>query len=210
MFIIGDIVRAKSGRIGNGMYGTVEIGPENKLYVIDNENSPEICLEGNEHLFTIVGNIRDSNGSSKLLDRHYSDNINIEDLRNFYIKYQNDVTRTFDEFLFSRFGELKYDIRREAFINVLLKTLKEKYPDFIFINEGVPDDSRSIGIGVYNIPDEIFGRKLTSDFRSIEDELYDISDDFSEYDFDVLFFTRNVSTTKEHYKNILEKYSKDK
>lgn len=206
MFNIGDIVRAKSGRIGNGMYGTIEIGPDNELYVIDNENSPELCLKGNEHLFSAVGNVLDGNGSSKLLDRHYSDNINIEDLRNFYIKYQNDVTRTFDEFLFSMFGELKYDIKREAFINILLKTLKEKYPDFIFINEGVPDDSRSIGIGVYNIPDEIYNRTLKLNLRSIEDELYDLSNKFLPDEFDVLFFTRSKSVTIEHYSHILEKY----
>ena len=210
MFKVGDIVKSKSGRIGNGIHGIVKIGPDNELYVIDNENNHKICLKNCEHLFTVINNINiDQKESMRLLYQHYSCELDIENLRDFYIKYENDIDKSFNEYISDMIGIVKYKIKYDAFISILLKTLKEKYPDFIFINDNIFDNSETIRINVYNIPDEIYDRKINNTLQSIENELYEISNSFIKHEFDVLFFTNSVSTTKKYYNHILKKYNKE-
>lgn len=133
----------------------------------------------------------------------------LTNIEEFYNKHKSNLFLSLEEYYKQFENDIKYNIKRDAFINVLLKTLKEKYPNYIIINEGVPDDHSSIGIGIFNIPDEVLNREYKSNFRSIEDECYNLVTDTFNDEFDVLFFCRNVSTTKEHYQYRIDRYNKE-
>lgn len=134
----------------------------------------------------------------------------IDSLKQFHEKYKNNLTKSFNEYLQEIENDFRYSIKREAFTNVLLEALRKKYPEYIFINEGVPDDHLSIGIGIFNIPDELYNYQYKSNFRSIEDDCYDLVDDINKDQMDVMFMCRTVSTTKEHYQHIIDRHNLEK
>ncbi len=59
-FRIGDIVEWSGGRICNGKYGVIAIGPYGDLCVLDNEGAPDMQVSGHEHELRVVGNEKDN------------------------------------------------------------------------------------------------------------------------------------------------------
>lgn len=206
-FKIGDIVYHKCGRMCNGKYGYVAIGPYDTLCVLDNERAPECEVKGNEHLLSIVGHM-DKNPELLNIWSYQDPFYTIEDLRDFYKKYQDDLTKNFDDMLNEMKASFRYKVKKEAFTNILLKKLKEKYPEYIIIEQGCHDDPETIGIYIYNIPDDIYTKTFKLECKSMEDECYDLVHDINHGEFDVLFFLKSETITNEHYSHILEKYSK--
>lgn len=133
---------------------------------------------------------------------------NLQDLQDFYLKNKEHLNISFDDYVKDMYGSIKWAIKRDAFTNLLLKKLKEKYPEYIITNTGVDDDPNSIGIAIYNVPEDLYFRGLKNDCKSLEDECYDLMYDLCQGEMDVLFFIINETTTKEHYGHILEQYKK--
>ena len=59
-FLVGDIVEWSGGRICNGKYGVIAIGPYGDLCVLDNEGAPDMDVAGHEHELTVVGTEKDN------------------------------------------------------------------------------------------------------------------------------------------------------
>jgi len=59
-FNVGDIVKWSGGRICNGKYGVIAVGPYGELCVLDNEGAPDMEVDGHEHELTVVGNEREN------------------------------------------------------------------------------------------------------------------------------------------------------
>ena len=59
-FRVGDIVEWSGGRICNGKYGVIAIGPYGELCVLDNEGAPDMDVAGHENELTVVGTEKDN------------------------------------------------------------------------------------------------------------------------------------------------------
>ena len=58
-FHVGDIVEWSGGKICNGKYGLIAMGPYGELCVLDNEGAPDMDVKGHEHELRVVGNEKD-------------------------------------------------------------------------------------------------------------------------------------------------------
>ena len=56
----GDIVEWSKGRICNGKYGVIGVGPDGSLTVLDNEGAPDMDIEPHAHELRVVGNKKDN------------------------------------------------------------------------------------------------------------------------------------------------------
>lgn len=195
-FKVGDIVYYKAGRICNGKYGVIDIGPYEDLSVLDNEGAPHMEVKGNEELLEIVGNTKDN---PELLNEwtYQSSLYGIEDLRKVYIVHQENLTTNFDTFLEDAKKNMIFEIRQEAFENKVIKEVKNIFPDYTYDWVNAEDGGRIL---------RVFNVEADKDDKCY-DIIRDIMDTYNpKYEFDTMLGIKTIEITERYY----PQYSKNK
>lgn len=195
-FKVGDIVYYKAGRICNGKYGVIDIGPYEALSVLDNEGAPHMEVKGNEDYLEVVGNTKDN---PELLNEwtYQSPLYGIEDLRDLYINHQENLTTNFDTFLEDAKKRMIFEIRQEAFENKVIKEVKKVFPNYIYNWVNAGDGGRLLK--VFNVEAD----KKDNIFEIIKDIMNTYN---PEDEFDIMLSIKTIEITEKYY----PQYSKNK
>jgi len=113
-----------------------------------------------------------------------------ETLKKIYDDNSENQTKTFEQFVEETVKHFSYEVRREAFENKIVNTIKEWYPELLVEVRYMGDGGRVITI--FNTPIHLY--------QDIKSRCWDLLDSFKEKsEFDLTVTTKTRDITEKFY-----------